>query len=360
MKCWKCQKDLAENQRFCDACGAEQKYAQTEQPPVPPPAQPGSGGQSKKDMELVLKIFAAVCALVYGIKALMNLFYALRWITLYYVGIGRVILGFLFCGALAVAGIWMCVILVLTALKRTPKNSDTLLLGLCAGGAAIVIIRIIYYPSFQKIVLSLLGAIITIGGVYLIRRFLLGEEPLKGKDVDELKREAVDSFSSFQGGTDETGGQSAQAAPQGAPVPPPPPPSGGPCRMKTDRSLVTYILLSIITCGIYGYYFLYAMARDANVICSADGKKTGGLVAFILLSWITCGLYAYYWYYSLGNRLAENAPRYGLSFQENGTTVLLWCLVGLLLCGLGPWIAMHILIKNMNSLCMAYNQKYGL
>lgn len=355
MKCWKCQKDLAENQRFCDACGAEQKYAQTEQPPVPPPAPPGSGGQSKTDMELVLKIFAAVCAVVYGIKGLLNLFYAVRWITLYYVGIGRMILGFIFCGVLAVAGIWMCVVLVLTALKRTPKNSDTLLLGLCAGGAAILIVRLVYYPSFKQIALSLLGVLITVGGVYLIRRFLLGEEPLKGKNADELKQEFADSVSSFQEGAEEAREQVAYTAhPEQAP------PAAGPVRMKTDRSLVAYILLSIITCGIYSYYFLYTMARDANVICSADGKKTGGLLAFILLSWITCGLYAYYWYYSLGNRLAENAPRYGLNFQENGTTVLLWCLVGLLLCGLGPWIAMHILIKNMNSLCAAYNQKYGL
>ena len=34
--------------------------------------------------------------------------------------------------------------------------------------------------------------------------------------------------------------------------------------LKTDRSLVSYILLSIITCGIYSYYFIYKMAYDVN------------------------------------------------------------------------------------------------
>ncbi len=135
------------------------------------------------------------------------------------------------------------------------------------------------------------------------------------------------------------------------------PPTGG--ALKTDRSLVAYIVLSIITCGIYGYYFLYSMARDVNIACEGDGEQTAGLLAFILLSFVTCGLYAYYWYYKLGNRLCANAPRYQMNFQENGTTVILWCIVGLVLCGIGPYIAMHILIKNTNAICAAYNRVHG-
>ena len=131
-------------------------------------------------------------------------------------------------------------------------------------------------------------------------------------------------------------------------------------RVSEERSLITYILLSIVTCGIYGYWFLYMLAQDMNVVCEGDGQTTPGLVQFILLSFITCGLYAWYWYYCIGNRMAANAPRYGLTFQENGTTVLLWCVVGMVLCGLGPYIAMHIIIKNMNALAHAYNaQQFG-
>lgn len=131
-------------------------------------------------------------------------------------------------------------------------------------------------------------------------------------------------------------------------------------RLKDDRGLISYILLSLITCGIYGYYFIYKMAHDVNIACEGDGEQTSGLVAFILLSLITCGIYAWVWYYKLGNRLASNAGRYGLSIQENGTTVLLWCLFGVLLCGIGPLIAMNILIKNTNKICNAYNRTHGL
>lgn len=82
--------------------------------------------------------------------------------------------------------------------------------------------------------------------------------------------------------------------------------------------------------------------------------------AFVLLSLITCGIYAWFWYYNLGNRLAANGPRYGLSIQENGTTVLLWQIFGAFICGIGPFVAMHILIKNSNKICNAYNRAQGL
>lgn len=129
--------------------------------------------------------------------------------------------------------------------------------------------------------------------------------------------------------------------------------------VKADRSLIGWLLLSIVTCGIYSYYFLYCLARDINIMCQDDGDSTPGLAAFILLSFVTCGFYAYYWYYKIGNRLQANAPRYGLMFQENGTTVLMWQIIGVLLCGLGPIFAMNIIIKNTNALATVYNTRLG-
>lgn len=129
--------------------------------------------------------------------------------------------------------------------------------------------------------------------------------------------------------------------------------------IKTDRGVIGWLLLSIVTCGIYSYYFLYCLARDINVMCQDDGDSTPGLAAFILLSFVTCGFYALYWYYKIGNRLQANAPRYGLMFQENGTTVLMWQIVGALLCCLGPIFAMNIIIKNTNAMATAYNVRLG-
>ena len=174
-----------------------------------------------------------------------------------------------------------------------------------------------------------------------------------GSAFDEVKQSFTGNSANqqnaggqYNGGYQNNGGQT-------------PPPYRGE-RLKDDRGLASYIILSIITCGIYGYYFIYKMAHDVNVACDGDGENTSGLVAFILLSMITCGIYAWYWYYKLGNRLANNAGRYGLGIQENGTTVLMWCIFGTLICGIGPFIAMHILIKNSNMICNAYNRTHGL
>lgn len=135
-------------------------------------------------------------------------------------------------------------------------------------------------------------------------------------------------------------------------------PSGGE-RLQSDRSLLMYILLTIVTCGIYSYYFIYKMAHDVNVACDGDGQSTAGLIQFIVLSIITCGIYSWIWEYSLANRLAQNAPRYGMTFVETGTTVIMWLIFGSVVCGIGPFIAMHILIKNSNAICAAYNRMNG-
>ena len=129
--------------------------------------------------------------------------------------------------------------------------------------------------------------------------------------------------------------------------------------IQADRSLPMWIILSIVTCGIYSWFFLYELARDMNVMCQNDGETTPGLAQFILLSIVTCGFYAYWWYYKIGNRMQTNAPRYGLQFQENSTTILMWQIVSVLLCGLGPIFAMNIIIKNTNAMAAAYNARMG-
>lgn len=127
--------------------------------------------------------------------------------------------------------------------------------------------------------------------------------------------------------------------------------------LDTDRSLVMYILLTIITCGIYGYYFIYKLAQDINVACEGDGENTPGLATYLILSFITCGFYDLYWEYKIGNRISENAHRYGLIIEENGSSIILWRIFGALICGLGTFVGIHILLKNANTICEAYNNK---
>ncbi len=128
--------------------------------------------------------------------------------------------------------------------------------------------------------------------------------------------------------------------------------------IRADRSLFKYIIFTILTCGIYSYVFIYQLAQDMNIICDGDGEETAGLFQLVLFSILTCGIYSWIWYYKLGNRMANNGPKYGLHIQENGTTILLWFIFGSLIFGVGAFVAIYFLIRNINDLATAYNEQH--
>lgn len=125
--------------------------------------------------------------------------------------------------------------------------------------------------------------------------------------------------------------------------------------LKTNRSLLVYILLNIVTLGIYSLFFYHGIAKDMNVACQGDGKHTKGLIAFILLTCITCGIYAIVWHYGVCERVAMNSSRRGVPCNVDGGKFLLWYLLGSLLCGIGMFVAMHKMIVGVNNICAAYN-----
>ena len=67
------------------------------------------------------------------------------------------------------------------------------------------------------------------------------------------------------------------------------------------KSIGLCIVLSIVTCGIYGLYWLYCMAEDVNLVTARPNGPSGGLV--LLLSIVTCNIYALYWFYRAGDDL---------------------------------------------------------
>lgn len=125
--------------------------------------------------------------------------------------------------------------------------------------------------------------------------------------------------------------------------------------LKTNRSLLVYILLNIVTLGIYSLFFIHGIAKDMNTACNGDGKHTKGLIAYILLTAITCGIYSIVWHYGVCERIAMNSQRRGVACNVDGGNFLLWYLLGSLLCGIGIFVAMHKMLVGMNNLCAAYN-----
>ncbi len=73
--------------------------------------------------------------------------------------------------------------------------------------------------------------------------------------------------------------------------------------MKQPRSVGLCIVLSIITCGIYLYYWLYCIHEDVQEVCGRPMSVSGGVV--VVLTLITCGIYGIYWCYKMGQLLDE-------------------------------------------------------
>lgn len=406
MKCVNCGNDIPDKAKFCPYCGTQnepqQEAAESEQTTEQYQQQweePSQKTTVSLDCSLILKIGTGILALIYVIFAVRYLVGGVRsLLSVFSWGYAISIPGAILTLINGVCFGGMAAILVLIGFSKQREKVKSLFTVLGILGVAVIglsFLRMIWvlimgggFAFAVKILFNpLIGTAAALAATYGLL-YIAKEAPTiqdyqnvdsmsdvfkncadavqgAAKDVASDVNSKADAYhssnTSYSSYSQETGyqgqenknysenyagGNMNQNYPNATPL-------------KTDRGLLGYILLTFITCGIYSYYFIYSVARDVNTACEGDGKSTGGLLKFILLSIITCGIYSWVWQYSLGNRLAANAPRYGMSFQENGTTVLLWDLFGILLCGIGPFIAMNIIIKNTNSICMAYNRSKG-
>lgn len=129
-------------------------------------------------------------------------------------------------------------------------------------------------------------------------------------------------------------------------------------QLKTNRSLIKFILLSIITFGIYGIVVMSAVSTDINTIASKyDGKKTMHycLVLFIF-SWLTLGIVPLVWSHKVSARIGNELNRRGINYSFGAGTFWGWGVLGILIF-VGPFIYIHKLLKSMNLLAEDFNQK---
>ncbi len=92
------------------------------------------------------------------------------------------------------------------------------------------------------------------------------------------------------------------------------------------RSIGLCILLSIVTCGIYGLYWFICLTDESNAVAGEPG--TSGPVA-LLLSIVTCGIYFFYWGYKLGEKLDKARAYNNVPSGSLGIVFLLLNIFGL-------------------------------
>ncbi len=93
-----------------------------------------------------------------------------------------------------------------------------------------------------------------------------------------------------------------------------------------ERSLPVSIILTIVTCGIYGIYWFVVITDEVNRL--SETEDTGGGVAF-LLTFITCGLYGIYWAYNMGKKTTKLSQMRGENDKDNGILYLILEVIGL-------------------------------
>jgi len=106
---------------------------------------------------------------------------------------------------------------------------------------------------------------------------------------------------------------------------------------------------------------IYAFAKETNIACREDGKKTQGLVVYILLSIVTFGIYGIVWYcmwiVRCNNYLAKHGKPEGLQVS---TYLLTLFLLGWLTLGIMYLVVFSKALSLQNAVNSTYNELNNL
>lgn len=96
--------------------------------------------------------------------------------------------------------------------------------------------------------------------------------------------------------------------------------------MIKERNIAVCIILSLVTCGIYGIIWFIGLTDDAAYV--NDNRDFSGGKAF-LLTLVTCGIYSFYWNYKMGKELYEGKTKRGMQASDNSVLYLILAIFGL-------------------------------
>lgn len=132
--------------------------------------------------------------------------------------------------------------------------------------------------------------------------------------------------------------------------------SNSPVQLRTNRSMVAFYLLSLITLGIYGIVMMSHISTEINQIASKhDNRHTiHYCLMLFLLSVITIGIYPLIWYTNLCSRIGDELVRRNIDYSFGAGTYWGWNILGGLII-IGPFVFMYKFLNAMNKLCEDYN-----
>lgn len=127
--------------------------------------------------------------------------------------------------------------------------------------------------------------------------------------------------------------------------------------LPTSRGFLKAFLLNIITLGFYNWYLIHCFAKETNIACAEDGRHTKGLLAYVLLSLITFGIYSIFWYCNWIDRcngmLSRHMRPQGLQMSTYLLTIFL---LGPLTLTIMFWVVYAKQLYLQNSVNALYNE----
>ncbi len=80
------------------------------------------------------------------------------------------------------------------------------------------------------------------------------------------------------------------------------------------RNIVTGIILTIITCGLYSLYWQYKQMETLNAWL---GREDYSFILWLLLSFLTCGIFGLYYEYKMATGINEIQTNKGMYVDIN-------------------------------------------
>ncbi len=128
-----------------------------------------------------------------------------------------------------------------------------------------------------------------------------------------------------------------------------------PAKLNENRDFLKFILLSLLTCGIYNVVFFISFSFDLNkALSSRDGKKTMNYLFVIIIAAFTLNIVKLCWDYEVVGRISDELERREIDYDFSTSDFWKWQVLGSFIL-VGPFIYAYKLIHAMNLICHEYN-----
>lgn len=98
--------------------------------------------------------------------------------------------------------------------------------------------------------------------------------------------------------------------------------------MVNQKNIVVAVILSIVTCGIYGLYWIVKVTDDSIALSGEKGTQ-GVMVLFLTI--ITIGIYGIFWAYKINQRLNKIEQKKAMPSKNHGLLYIIFYILGVVI-----------------------------